>query len=1142
MQKNRENIWLLLLVFVFLVSLFSCSSEYAKSEKIKPYFQPSRSLEQVPGVEPIMAGIAREDENSIEIIYKIPGCELRTIDATSQAKRIFVGNAYHYDAEPGKPAMPVIPSLVMLPKGRTVDAVRVSLGEKASLMGEHFIEVSQQPYPISWTGDKSETQPDNNIYGSNNPYPEKPYQFLGVQRRRGVAFALVNLFPVVYRPLSGKVEYYKTISLKIVTRLERPDESSPLNYRPDPVRPLTDRVENPNTLATYEKKPSSGMVGGIIPGGCNPAESYQYVVVTSKDIINANTTPKLENFLSFKRSKGLTATAVAIEDIYTVYSGIDNAEKLRNFIIDAYNNWETDYILLGGDTNIIPCRKLWGESLRDDHIPSDLYFECLEGPYNYNGNNRWGEKNDGTNGKEIDIFADVYVGRASAENATEFSNFVYKTIAYETQHQSDSHLRTALMLGEYLGFQGDAEYATAAMEEIRLGCGSTKGFKSCSTGKVDTMYESDNETWYKSDLLNKINANTYSIINHMGHGQHDSAMKLKNSDDALLKNTKFFFVNSQACFPGAFDSDCLAEHLTTSTQNGCFAVVMNSREGILDRNGTNGPSQLFQRYFWHALFGKKISQLGAMLADMRYERRWSLVGCNRWVYFEITLFGDPELKLRYTEPPTPPPPTAPVAAFSASPLTGTVPLTVQFKDESTGNITSWAWDLNNDGALDSTERNPVHTYTSAGTYSVTLTVTGPGGTNKATKQNYIVVNNPPAPVADFSFSPSSGLVPLTVQFTDNSTGNIISWAWDFNGDGNSDSTEKNPSYTYTKAGVYTVSLTVTGTGGSSTKTKTDCISVYTPTPPVASFYGTPTSGIAPLAVQFVDESTGTIDSWQWDLNGDGIPDTNAKNPIHIYTTPGVYTITLTVSGAAGSNTCVKQDYIKVDAPPPPAAEFSATPLSGNAPLTVQFKDESTGKIDSWLWDFGDGTTSSLQKPSHTYTSEGTYTVTLTVTNMSGSDTKTKYNYITVVKPPVNELTAVNITGTILKSSWKRNCGWRFVCKSDITITKVMFYGTYASTVTIWDDNGNLLASVNVQGGTNWPATELTTKVALKAGQAYRIAVYTPTDYWYAETGNYTPSADITITHGCYGAWESTGFPSILPTWGIFGLVNFKYTK
>jgi len=332
-------------------------------------------------------------------------------------------------------------------------------------------------------------------------------------------------------------------------------------------------------------------------------------------------------------------------------------------------------------------------------------------------------------------------------------------------------------------------------------------------------------------------------------------------------------------------------------------------------------------------------------------------------------------------------PAPPVADFSGSPTSGCAPLTVNFTDLSTGDITSWSWTFGDGGS--STAQNPSHQYTSGGNYTVSLTVVGPGGSDSETKTNYITVNV--APTAGFVGSPTSGEVPLTVNFTNQSNG-ATSYLWNF-GDTQT-STATNPSHTYTQAGTYTVTLTATNACGSDDEVKVNYITV-TCTPPVADFSGSPTSGDAPLTVYFTDQSTGAT-SWSWDF-GDGVGTSTQQNPNYTYNSVGTYTVSLTVTNSCGNDTETKTNYITVTCTPP-VANFSGSPTTGDAPLTVYFTDLSTGAT-SWSWDFGDGVgTSSQQNPNYTYNNPGDYTVTLTATNSCGSDDEVKTNYITVTEP------------------------------------------------------------------------------------------------------------------------------------------------
>ncbi|MDO9540004.1 MAG: PKD domain-containing protein [Methanocalculus sp.] len=186
--------------------------------------------------------------------------------------------------------------------------------------------------------------------------------------------------------------------------------------------------------------------------------------------------------------------------------------------------------------------------------------------------------------------------------------------------------------------------------------------------------------------------------------------------------------------------------------------------------------------------------------------------------------SDTETKTGYitvSEPGAPP-----VANFTGTPTSGTRPLSVVFTDTSTGTPTSWSWTFGDGNS--STLQNPTHQYVTAGIYTVTLTATNAGGSDTETKTGYITVSEPGTPpVANFTGTPTSGTRPLSVVFTDNSTGTPTSWSWSF-GDG-STSTAQNPTHTYVTAGTYTVSLTATNANGSNTVTKTNYITINEPT-------------------------------------------------------------------------------------------------------------------------------------------------------------------------------------------------------------------------------------------------------------------------------------------------------------------------
>ncbi|NBC96407.1 MAG: PKD domain-containing protein, partial [Deinococcus-Thermus bacterium] len=263
----------------------------------------------------------------------------------------------------------------------------------------------------------------------------------------------------------------------------------------------------------------------------------------------------------------------------------------------------------------------------------------------------------------------------------------------------------------------------------------------------------------------------------------------------------------------------------------------------------------------------------------------------------------------------------------------------------------------------------------------------------------VSARTPAPPAADFAASPTSGVAPLTVSFSDASAGDVNQLQWDF-GDGAS-TTGSAPNHTYDSAGTYSVTLTATGPGGEDSATKSGYIVVSEP-PPVAAMTQSTEMGTAPVTVTFNDASTGAVNARSWDL-GDGTTATSGQ-VVHTYSNAGTYDVRLTVTGPGGSDSVLRSEAVVVEAPAvPPSAEFTADITTGKAPLTVRFADVSGGDVESWSWSFGDGGTSTAQNPSHTYDEPGRYAVTLTASGPAGSDSHTRSGYIAVAGDPSVEV-------------------------------------------------------------------------------------------------------------------------------------------
>jgi PKD repeat protein len=266
-----------------------------------------------------------------------------------------------------------------------------------------------------------------------------------------------------------------------------------------------------------------------------------------------------------------------------------------------------------------------------------------------------------------------------------------------------------------------------------------------------------------------------------------------------------------------------------------------------------------------------------------------------------------------------------------------------------------------------------------------IPVIGSAAQGNTTTSGFIIVTNPP--VADFFTNSRYGTSPFMVSFSDLSKGDPTEWLWDF-GDG-STSHDQNPAHQYRANGIYTISLTITNRYGQDTRTVPALITVGDA--PAPDFSASPMQGETPLSVHFTGTAGSNVTSWHWDFGDGGT--SSVQDPSHTYLRPGVYPVTLEVSNAFGTQKVTKPGLIKTGVAP--GAEFVAETREGDPPLTVQFRDFSSGSPTAWSWDFGDGMVSSDKNPVHTFSALGNYNVSLTVSNAYGTDTRVKPSYVAV---------------------------------------------------------------------------------------------------------------------------------------------------
>jgi PKD repeat protein len=398
----------------------------------------------------------------------------------------------------------------------------------------------------------------------------------------------------------------------------------------------------------------------------------------------------------------------------------------------------------------------------------------------------------------------------------------------------------------------------------------------------------------------------------------------------------------------------------------------------------------------------------------------------------------------------------PLASFTSSVTSGCAPLAVNFTNTSTViSGATYSWDFGN--GQTSTLANPSVSYTDSGTYQVVLVVSNGNGCFHTATQ-YIHVNI--SPNANFTTTDTSGCTPHAVTFINNTT-NANSYQWNFGNGGTS--TSINPTYTYNTGGIYTVTLIATNTAG--------CRDTFTlPYPiiakqsPRARFNMSPATGCSPLSVSFTNTSANTSGAtYNWNLgNGNNATTTNTST---IYADSGTYAVTLWVTN---SNGCADDTVRNVRVNLSPTALAATNDTAGCHPYSVSFTNSSINAT-SYQWSFGDGNTSTVQTPTHTYNSPGNYTVTLIATNSAGcKDTFVIPNPIHVYQTPVAQFSAsatsgcapltVNFTNTSTGTTGA-SYDWNFGDSTTSNVSNPTYTfttpGTYSVVLTVTNSTGCL---------------------------------------------------------------------------------------
>ncbi len=546
----------------------------------------------------------------------------------------------------GAPVLPFQTVRLLLPPAERLVSLEVDLLQPPAtipLLGQ--VEPGRMPRVTAVDGNVGTPGldvPDPAIYSAAAPYPAAWAELASVQRLAGYDLAFIRVYPVRYAPALGELHFAPRLRVTITTEASTASPPSPEPIIPSQAAAsdhIASWVDNAEALEAHASRSIARQSG----------DSVDYLLIT-----RSNLTAAFQPLVELKTQAGLTVKVETVEAITNNVPGLDIPEKIRNFIRAAYTNWGITYVLLGGDAATVPCRYAYipvGSIVRSPILPTDLYYACLDGSWNSDGDNRWGEATDGEGGGAVDVLAEVYVGRLPVDTPAEVGIVVQKAIAYATRPHPNA--AQALFLAEFLGdtSSGPAQGGDMFDPLVPLFAGYQV------TWLDDRPYTTPQ--WNKTDAFSALNQSPHVALFN-GHGFDNTLIgfdypffrSIETPDLVSLTNAHPFLAYSLGCNVGQFDNDqfspdCIGEVLIKGHSRGAFTAILNSREGLYDAQDEARYSGEFQERFFHHL----LVQRQTNFAVANQLSKQDLVGhlevggvmAYRWCYYEITLLGDPHL-------------------------------------------------------------------------------------------------------------------------------------------------------------------------------------------------------------------------------------------------------------------------------------------------------------------------------------------------------------------------------------------------------------------------------------------------------------------------------------------------------------------
>ena len=540
----------------------------------------------------------------------------------------------------GQPSLPWQSVSLMLPEGQEAVSIEVILSDFQEMEGSHEL-YPYQPSRTYSNPERREFIKDEAVYSSKAIYPSQTEGRLSTQYMNGIGFAFCAFTPVQYIPSTGRVSYATKAKVVIRTTASKADHSDMLWLTQENRARAMRLAQNPEMMDSYQSRGRE-------------VTAYDMLIITPSDYFD-----DYSAYCEYYNSIGLRNRLVAVSEIYTSMTGNDNQDKIRNYIIQEYQNNGIMMVVLGGDVDLVPYRGLYcyvtsgGGDQESNNIPADLYFSALDGTWNDNGNNRYGEPG------EDDLLPEIGISRMSFNNSDDLANMVNKTLSYQ-QNPVLGEFHKVILAGEHL-YDNPTSNGSDYLE-LLIGTHDDNGYTTVGypvNYDFTKLYEEEGN-WSGSLLRQAINAGT-SYVHHDGHANSSYVAGwygISNDDFSGANGTthNFTLFHSQGCDCGAFDESCILERMV-KIQNFAVAVIGNSRYGWFNEGQTEGPGCHLEREMTDAQWNDRIGLLGCAISEgkamtapwVTAPGQWE-EGALRWNFYDMNVLGDGAVNVWLDEP------------------------------------------------------------------------------------------------------------------------------------------------------------------------------------------------------------------------------------------------------------------------------------------------------------------------------------------------------------------------------------------------------------------------------------------------------------------------------------------------------------